>query len=251
MESKETTQQTKKQHTRTHTPVDGYKIEELRLQDLDSLVAIAEEVGVQNPREFRRQELVFEILKAQTKQGGFILFTGILEIVEGGYGFLRSTDANLSDSANDTYVSLSQIKKFALRVGDIITGQVREPREQEKYYALLKIEAINYKSIAEAKERPLFDNLTPLFPNQKIQLEYDPMKLTGRVLDLFTPIGKGQRGLIVAPPRTGKTELMKELAHGITRNHPEVELIVLLIDERPEEVTDMKRSIKGDVIYVR
>ena len=153
----------------------------------------------------------------------------------------------MSDSANDTYVSLSQIKKFALRVGDIITGQVREPREQEKYYALLKIEAINYKSIAEAKERPLFDNLTPLFPNQKIQLEYDPMKLTGRVLDLFTPIGKGQRGLIVAPPRTGKTELMKELAHGITRNHPEVELIVLLIDERPEEVTDMQRGVRGEV----
>ncbi len=237
----------KKQHTRTHIPVDGYKIEELRQLDLDSLVAIANEVGVENPREFRRQELVFEILKAQTKQGGFILFTGILEIIGDGYGFLRATDANLSDSANDTYVSQSQIKKFALRVGDIITGQVREPREQEKYYALLKIEAINYKSIAEAKERPLFDNLTPLFPNEKIKLEYDPMKLTGRVLDLFTPIGKGQRGLIVAPPRTGKTELMKELAHGITRNHPEMELIVLLIDERPEEVTDMQRSVKGEV----
>lgn len=237
----------KKQHTRTHIPVNGYKIEELRQLDLDSLVAIANEVGVENPREFRRQELVFEILKAQTKQGGFILFTGILEIVGDGYGFLRATDANLSDSANDTYVSQSQIKKFALRVGDIITGQVREPREQEKYYALLKIEAINYKSIAEAKERPLFDNLTPLFPNEKIKLEYDPMKLTGRVLDLFTPIGKGQRGLIVAPPRTGKTELMKELAHGITRNHPEMELIVLLIDERPEEVTDMQRSVKGEV----
>lgn len=237
----------KKQHTRTHIPVDGYKIEELRQLDLDSLVAIANEVGVENPREFRRQELVFEILKAQTKQGGFILFTGILEIVGDGYGFLRATDADLSDSANDTYVSQSQIKKFALRVGDIITGQVREPREQEKYYALLKIEAINYKSIAEAKERPLFDNLTPLFPNEKIKLEYDPMKLTGRVLDLFTPIGKGQRGLIVAPPRTGKTELMKELAHGITRNHPEMELIVLLIDERPEEVTDMQRSVKGEV----
>lgn len=202
---------------------------------------------MENPREFRRQELVFEILKAQTKQGGFILFTGILEIVPDGYGFLRATDANLSDSANDTYVSLSQIKKFALRVGDIITGQVREPREQEKYYALLKIEAINYKSIQEAKERPLFDNLTPIFPTQKLKLEYDPMKLTGRVLDLFTPIGKGQRGLIVAPPRTGKTELMKELAHGIARNHPEVELIVLLIDERPEEVTDMERSVRGEV----
>ncbi|MFW5625522.1 MAG: transcription termination factor Rho, partial [Campylobacter hyointestinalis] len=237
----------KKQHSRTHIPVDGYKIEELRQLDLNNLVAIADEVGVENPREFRRQELVFEILKAQTKQGGFILFTGILEIVPDGYGFLRATDANLSDSANDTYVSLSQIKKFALRVGDIITGQVREPREQEKYYALLKIEAINYKSIQEAKERPLFDNLTPIFPTQKLKLEYDPMKLTGRVLDLFTPIGKGQRGLIVAPPRTGKTELMKELAHGIARNHPEVELRVLLIDERPEEVTDMERSVRGEV----
>ncbi|AII15244.1 transcription termination factor [Campylobacter iguaniorum] len=237
----------RKQHTRTHIPVDGYKIEELRQLDLDSLVFIADEVGVENPREFRRQELVFEILKAQTKQGGFILFTGILEIVPDGYGFLRATDANLSDSANDTYVSLSQIKKFALRVGDIITGQVREPREQEKYYALLKIEAINYKSIQEAKERPLFDNLTPIFPTQKLKLEYDPMKLTGRVLDLFTPIGKGQRGLIVAPPRTGKTELMKELAHGIAKNHPEVELMVLLIDERPEEVTDMQRSVHGEV----
>lgn len=238
---------TKKQHARTHIPVDGYKIEELRKLDLENLVSIANEFGVENPREFRRQELVFEILKAQTKQGGFILFTGILEIAPDGYGFLRATDANLSDSANDTYVSLSQIKKFALRVGDIITGQVREPREQEKYYALLKIEAINYKSIQEAKERPLFDNLTPLFPTQKLKLEYEPMKLTGRVLDLFTPIGKGQRGLIVAPPRTGKTELMKELAHGIKRNHPEVELIVLLIDERPEEVTDMQRSVKGEV----
>lgn len=245
MENKDTRE--KKQYSRTHVPVDGYKIEDLRHFDLDGLVAIANEVGVENPREFRRQELVFEILKAQTRQGGFILFTGILEITSEGYGFLRATDANLSDSANDTYVSLSQIKKFALRVGDIITGQVREPREQEKYYALLKIEAINYKSIQEAKERPLFDNLTPLFPTEKLHLEYDPMKLTGRVLDLFTPIGKGQRGLIVAPPRTGKTELMKELAHGITRNHPEVELIVLLIDERPEEVTDMQRCVKGEV----
>lgn len=164
-----------------------------------------------------------------------------------GFGFLRAMGSDLSDSQNDTYVSLSQIKKFALRVGDIITGQVREPKEQEKYYALLKIEAINYKSINEAKQRPLFDNLTPIFPTEQLKLEYDPLRLTGRVLDLFTPIGKGQRALIVAPPRTGKTELMKELAQGITRNHPEVQLIVLLIDERPEEVTDMERSVKGEV----
>ncbi|MBR7048116.1 MAG: transcription termination factor Rho [Campylobacter sp.] len=237
----------KKQHARTHIPVDGYQIEELRSLDLDNLVKIAEELGIENPREFRRQDLVFEILKMQTKQGGFVLFTGILEVTNEGYGFLRGIDSNLTDSVNDAYVNLSQIRKFALRVGDIVTGQVREPKEQEKYYALLKIEAINYKSINEAKERPLFDNLTPLFPTEKLKLEYDPMKLTGRVLDLFTPIGKGQRALITAPPRTGKTELMKELANGISKNHPEVELMVLLVDERPEEVTDMQRSVKGEV----
>ena len=142
---------------------------------------------------------------------------------------------------------VAKIGKFALRVGDIITGQVREPKDQEKYYALLKIEAVNYMPLADAKERPLFDNLTPLFPTEKLNLEYDPMKLTGRVLDLFTPIGKGQRGLIVAPPRSGKTELMKELAHGIAKNHPEAQLMVLLVDERPEEVTDMQRCVKGEV----
>ena len=232
---------------RTHIPVDGHKIEELRMLSLEELIAIANSVGVENPREFRRQDLIFEILKTQTKQGGFILFTGILEITSEGYGFLRSVDANLSDSSNDAYVSNSQIRKFALRVGDIVTGQVREPKDQEKYYALLKIEALNYMPLIEAKERPLFDNLTPLFPTEKLRLEYDPMKLTGRVLDLFTPLGKGQRGLIVAPPRSGKTELMKELAHGIARNHPESHLMVLLVDERPEEVTDMQRCVKGEV----
>ena len=242
------TKTTKKhQVSRTHIPVDGHKIEELRTLSLDELVQIANSVGVENPREFRRQDLIFEILKTQTKQGGFILFTGILEITNEGYGFLRAVDANLSDSSNDAYVSNSQIRKFALRVGDIITGQVREPKDQEKYYALLKIEAVNYMPLADAKERPLFDNLTPLFPTEKLNLEYDPMKLTGRVLDLFTPIGKGQRGLIVAPPRSGKTELMKELAHGIAKNHPEAQLMVLLVDERPEEVTDMQRCVKGEV----
>ncbi|WP_107788769.1 transcription termination factor Rho [Campylobacter concisus] len=242
------TKTTKKhQASRTHIPVDGHKIEELRTLSLDELVQIANSVGVENPREFRRQDLIFEILKTQTKQGGFILFTGILEITNEGYGFLRAVDANLSDSSNDAYVSNSQIRKFTLRVGDIITGQVREPKDQEKYYALLKIEAVNYMPLADAKERPLFDNLTPLFPTEKLNLEYDPMKLTGRVLDLFTPIGKGQRGLIVAPPRSGKTELMKELAHGIAKNHPEAQLMVLLVDERPEEVTDMQRCVKGEV----
>lgn len=232
---------------RTHIPVEGYQIEDLKLLDLESLVKVANELNIENPREFRRQELIFEILKAQTKAGGFILFTGILEIAADGYGFLRGMDANLSDSVNDAYVSQSQIRKFALRVGDIVTGQVREPKEGEKYYALLKIEAINYVPLNEATERALFDNLTPIFPTEKIRLEYDQNKLTGRVLDLFVPIGKGQRGLIVAPPRTGKTELMKELATAIAKNHPEMQLIVLLIDERPEEVTDMQRCVKGEV----
>ena len=242
-----TTTRGKKQHAQTHTPVDGYTIEQLREMELEKLIKIAESMNIENPQEFRRSELIFEVLKAQTKQGGYILFTGILDIVPDGFGFLRAMEGNFGDSQNDTYVSLSQIKKFALRVGDIITGQVREPKEGEKYYALLKIEAINYKSINEAKQRPLFDNLTPIFPTEQLKLEYDPLRLTGRVLDLFTPIGKGQRALIVAPPRTGKTELMQELAQGITRNHPETELIVLLIDERPEEVTDMQRSVHGEV----
>ncbi|MDR0666204.1 MAG: Rho termination factor N-terminal domain-containing protein, partial [Campylobacteraceae bacterium] len=215
--------------TRTHVPVDGYKIEDLRVLPLDKLLDIAETIGVENPSELKRQDLMFEILKSQTSKGGFILLTGILEISNEGYGFLRATDSNLSDSANDAYVSSTQIRKFALRTGDIVTGQVRPPKDQERYYALLKIEAINYLPMQDSKSRPLFDNLTPLFPTEKIKLEYNSLKLTGRVLDLFTPIGKGQRGLIVAPPRSGKTELMKELAHGIAQNHPESELIVLLV----------------------
>lgn len=232
---------------RTHTPVEGYKIEELRTYSIEKLIKISKELGVENPQEYKRQDLMFEILKNQVSQGGFILFTGILEITHDGYGFLRGIDENFTDSQNDTYVSQSQIKKFALRNGDIVTGQVRPPKDQERYYALLKIEAVNYQPLEEIRTRPLFDNLTPLFPNERLVLEYQPLKVTGRMLDLFSPIGKGQRALIVAPPRTGKTELMKELAHGITSNHPEVELIVLLVDERPEEVTDMQRSVKGQV----
>jgi len=233
--------------SRTHIPVEGYKIEDLRQKRIEELITIARELGVEHPNELKRQDLMFEILKSQVSKGGYILFTGILEITNEGYGFLRAMDANFSNSSNDAYVSSTQIRKFALRNGDVVTGQVRPPKEQERYYALLKIEAVNYMPVNESKNRPLFDNLTPLYPQEKIKLEYDPIKLTGRVLDLFTPIGKGQRGLIVAPPRSGKTELMKELAHGITHNHPEVELIVLLVDERPEEVTDMERSVNGEV----
>jgi len=237
----------KKNHSRTHVPVDGYKVEELQSKPLDELVTIANKVKVENPNEFKRKDLIFEILKSQVSQGGFILFTGILEVMNDGYGFLRSEDGNFANSSNDTYVSGTQIKRFALRNGDIVTGQVRQPKEQEKYYALLKIEAINYLPPEESKKRPLFDNLTPLYATEQLKLEYSPLKLTGRVLDLFTPIGKGQRALVVAPPRTGKTELLKELAHGISHNTPDVSLMVLLVDERPEEVTDMQRSVKGEV----
>ncbi|AAP76620.1 transcription termination factor Rho [Helicobacter sp. MIT 03-1614] len=232
---------------RTHTPVEGYQLEDLRIKSIKQLINIAEEIGVENPSDYRRQDLIFEILKTQVNQGGYILFSGILDITNEGYGFLRALTESLADSQNDTYVSQSQIRRFALRNGDIVTGQVRAPKDQERYYALLKIEAINYMSLEENKNRPLFDNLTPLFPQEQLKLEYESSKVTGRMLDLFSPIGKGQRALIVAPPRTGKTELMKELAHGIAKNHPDVELMVLLVDERPEEVTDMERSVKGQV----
>ncbi len=231
----------------THKPVEGLTIEELRPKAIDELVDIALELDVENPRELKRQDLIFEILKTQVANGGYILFTGVLEIMQDGYGFLRATVGSITDSGNDAYVSSTQIKKFALRNGDTVTGQVRPPKEQERYYALLKVEAINYMPSSESKNRPLFENLTPLYPLEQLKLEYKESRLTGRMLDLFSPIGKGQRGLIVAPPRSGKTELMKELAHGISKNHPEVELIVLLVDERPEEVTDMERSVNGEV----
>ena len=231
--------------TRSHIPVEGYKFEELIVIPLNELLVIANELNIENPNDCKRNDLIFKILKAQVKKGGFILFTGILEIMPDGYGFLRTLDKNLSDSINDAYVSNTQIRKFALRTGDIVTGQVRSPKDQERYYALLKIEAINNRSINENRKRPLFENLTPIFPTERLKLEYKPFNVTGRVLDLFAPIGKGQRGLIVAAPKSGKTELMKELAHGITNNHPEVKLIVLLVDERPEEVTEMEKSIYG------
>jgi len=232
---------------RTHVPVDGLTIEELRTYALDKLVETATRLKVEHPNELKRQDLIFEILKTQVAQGGFILFTGILEVMQDGYGFLRAIDKSFSDSTHDAYVSSTQIRKFALRNGDMVTGQVRPPKEQERYYALLKIEAINYMPPEESKKRPLFENLTPLYALEQLKLEYQPERLTGRMMDLFSPIGKGQRGLIVAPPRSGKTELMKEIAHGITHNHPEAELMVLLVDERPEEVTDMERSVKGEV----
>ena len=232
---------------RTHVPVDGYKIEDLRTILLDELVCMATDLGVENPNDLKRQDLMFEILKTQINKGGFMLFSGILEIMPDGYGFLRASDSSLSDTVNDVYVATAQIRRFGLRNGDIVTGQVRTPKDQERYFALLKIEAINYLPPEDSKKRPLFDNLTPLYANEQIKLEYAPNKLTGRLIDMFTPIGKGQRGLIVASPRSGKTEVLKEIAHGISINNPDVELIVLLVDERPEEVTDMQRSVKGEV----
>ena len=239
---------TSSKKARTHIPVEGFKIEQLRELPLEELLKIANDLEVENPQELKRQDLIFNILSSQIDAGGFILFTGILEIKEGGFGFLRAIDGNFSDTSNDSYVSATQIRKFALRTGDIVTGQVRPPnKESEKYNALLKIEAINYLPVKESKNRPLFDNLTPLYSTTRFNFEYDSQKMTGRILDLFAPMGKGQRGLIVAPPKTGKTELLKELAHASSRNHPEVNLMVLLIDERPEEVTDMQRSVKGEV----
>jgi transcription termination factor Rho len=245
--SEQTRQQRNPKSSRTHVPVDGHTIEDLRTKPIEELTEIAAGLNVEHPNELKRQDLIFEILKSQVAAGGFILFTGILEIMQDGYGFLRAIDQSFSDSLHDAYVSSTQIKKFALRNGDVVTGQVRPPKEQERYYALLKVEAINYMPPAESKKRPLFENLTPLYALEQLKLEYQPERLTGRMMDLFCPIGKGQRGLIVAPPRSGKTELMKEIAHGITANHPEVDLMVLLVDERPEEVTDMERSVKGEV----
>ena len=233
--------------TRSHTPVKGATIDELRVLNIEVLVAMATELNVEQPNELKRQDIIFEILKAQTAQGGFILFAGILEIMQDGYGFIRSIDKSFNESINDAYVSNTQIKRFALRNGDVVTGQVRPPKDQERYYALIKIEAVNSLPPEESKKRPLFENLTPIYPLDQIKLEYKDKHLTGRMLDLFSPIGKGQRGLIVAPPRSGKTELLKEIAHGISANHPEIDLMVLLVDERPEEATDMERSVKGEV----
>jgi transcription termination factor Rho len=233
--------------SRTHKPVKGASVEELRTKTIDELVTIATELNVEHPNELKRQDIIFEILKAQTAQGGFILFSGILEIMQDGYGFIRSIDKSFNESINDAYVSNTQFRRFALRNGVVVPGQVRPPKDQERYYALIKIEAVNGLPPEESKKRPLFENLTPLYPLEQIKLEYKEKGLTGRMMDLFSPIGKGQRGLIVAPPRSGKTELLKEIAHGISANHAEIDLMVLLVDERPEEVTDMERSVKGEV----
>jgi transcription termination factor Rho len=196
----------------------------------------------------RKQDLIFKILQAQSEKEGHIFAEGVLEILPDGYGFLRSPDYNYLPGPDDIYVSPSQIRKFDLKTGDTISGQVRPPHEGEKYFALVKIEAVNFESPDEARNKILFDNLTPLYPQERLKLETTRENCSARVMDLLTPLGKGQRGLIVSPPRAGKTMLLQNVANSITANHPEVVLMVLLIDERPEEVTDMQRSVKGEVI---
>ena len=229
---------------------------EMKLQDLKAktpaeLVSFAEELGVENASTMRKQELMFAILKQLAIQETDIIGEGVVEVLSDGFGFLRSPDANYLPGPDDIYVSPSQIRRFGLRTGDTIEGHIRSPKEGERYFALLKVNTLNFEDPEKSKHKVNFDNLTPLFPDQRFRLELeDPTRkdLSARVIDIVAPIGKGQRALIVAPPRTGKTVLMQNIAHSITANHPECYLIVLLIDERPEEVTDMQRSVKGEVV---
>jgi transcription termination factor Rho len=223
-------------------------IGDLKDMSISKLTGIAKELDIAGATGMRKQELIFKILQAQTEKSGLIFSEGVLETLPDGFGFLRAPDYNYLPGPDDIYVSPSQIRKFDLRTGDTISGQIRPPKEGERYFALIKVEAINFEPPEMARDRVFFDNLTPLYPEEKLRLETDSENLAGRVLDIMTPIGKGQRALIVAPPRTGKTMLLQNIANSITRNHPEVTLIVLLIDERPEEVTDMQRSVHGEVI---
>lgn len=223
-------------------------LKELKLKKINELAHMAELMNVENAATMRRQDLIYAMLQAQGEQNGIIYGEGVIEVLQEGYGFLRSPDYNYLPGPDDIYVSPSQIKRFNLRTGELISGQIRPPKEGEKYFALLKVESINGDPVEIARERILFDNLTPLYPMERIKLESAPDNYSMRVMDLLTPIGKGQRGLIVAPPRTGKTVLLQNIANSITRNHPEIYLIVLLIDERPEEVTDMQRTVKGEVV---
>ena len=223
-------------------------IVELKEMGISELSEVAKQLNVTGTSGLRKQELIFKILEAQTEKNGLIFGEGVLEILPDGFGFLRAPSYNYLPGPDDIYVSPSQIRRFDLHTGDTISGQVRPPKESERYFALLKVEAINYENPELAKDKILFDNLTPLYPDERIHLETKNSDISTRVMDLLTPIGKGQRGLIVAPPRTGKTMLLQSIAHSVTQNHPEIILIVLLIDERPEEVTDMQRSVKGEVV---
>ncbi|MBK9316352.1 MAG: transcription termination factor Rho [Acidobacteria bacterium] len=223
-------------------------IADLKEMNISKLTQIAKDLDVPGATGMRKQELIFKILQAQTEKSGLIFSEGVLETLPDGFGFLRAPEYNYLPGPDDIYVSPSQIRKFDLRTGDTISGQIRPPKEGERYFALIKVEAINFEPPDIARDKIFFDNLTPLYPNEHLRMETSVENTSGRVIDLFTPIGKGQRGLIVAPPRTGKTMLLQSIANSITENHPEVTLIVLLIDERPEEVTDMQRSVNGEVI---
>ena len=223
-------------------------LQELKGKKISELNTIARELNIEGASGLRKQDLIFAILNAQTEQNGSIYGEGVLEILQDGFGFLRATDYNYLPGPDDIYVSPSQIRRFNLRTGDTVAGQIRPPKEGERYFALLKVESLNYEPPEAARDKTLFDNLTPLYPEEKLKLETTPDNYSMRVMELVSPIGKGQRGLIVAPPRTGKTMLIQNIANSIAENHPEVYLIVLLIDERPEEVTDMQRSVKGEVV---
>lgn len=223
-------------------------ISELQSKKIVDLNKIAKELGIVGYSDLRKQELIFKILEAQTTKDGLTFSKGVLEVLADGYGFLRSSDYNYLPSPDDIYVSPSQIKRFSLRTGDHVSGQVRPPKEGERFFALLRVEAVNGQNPDTIRERTLFDNLTPLYPTKRLVLESAPGEYSMRIMDVLSPIGKGQRGLIVSPPKSGKTILLQKLANSISRNHPEVRLIMLLIDERPEEVTDMQRSVQAEVI---
>ena len=221
---------------------------ELKQKKINELTALAKTYNIDGATGLRKQELVFALLQAQTEKNGFIYGGGVLETLPDGFGFLRAPESNYLPGPDDIYVSPSQIRRFNLRTGDTVTGQIRPPKESERYYALLKVESCNFEDPEVARDKILFDNLTPLYPDSRIELETTGRNLSMRIMDLMTPIGKGQRGLIVSPPRTGKTMLLQSIANSVTTNHKNMTLIVLLIDERPEEVTDMQRSVKGEVI---
>jgi len=220
----------------------------LKGKNIPELLEVANNLKIEGCGSMRKQELIFKILEAQTQQNGLIFAEGVLQVLPEGYGFLRSPDYNYLPGPDDIYVSPSQIKKFDLRTGDTVSGQIRSPKDSERYFALLRVEAVNFEHPDIAKTKPFFDNLTPLYPEEMLDLEQDPEDMSTRVINLLVPIGKGQRALIVAPPRTGKTMLLQKIAQAITENNKEVYLIVLLIDERPEEVTDMERSVNGEVV---
>ncbi|MBU2471050.1 MAG: transcription termination factor Rho, partial [Bacteroidetes bacterium] len=223
-------------------------IAELKSKKISELTIIAKELNIIGYSDMRKQDLIFKILEVQSAKDGVGFSKGVLETLPDGYGFLRSADYNYLPSPDDIYVSPSQIKKFGLRTGDTVSGQVRPPKEGERFFALLKVEAVNTENPEAIRERVLFDNLTPLYPQERLKLETSPGEYSMRIMDLLAPIGKGQRGMIVSPPKAGKTILLQKIANSIKRNHPEVYLIVLLIDERPEEVTDMERSVQAEVI---